>query len=113
MARLEFGINICFDTQFAEAATALVAQGADVIICPANNMLRRERTEEWKDRHNAIRAERAKETGLWLISSDVTGERDNRIAFGPTSIIHPDGSVVTQVPLLEIGMVVADVKLPQ
>ena len=37
---LRFGINICFDTNFPEAALAVARQGASLLLCPANNMLR-------------------------------------------------------------------------
>jgi predicted amidohydrolase len=106
---LRFGINICYDTQFAEAATAVREQGADLIVCPANNMLRRENAEHWKYLHNEIRLERVKETGAWLISADVTGESETRVGYGPTAVLHPSGHVLAQVPLLETGMVVAEI----
>jgi predicted amidohydrolase len=107
---LKFGINICYDTNFAESVAALAEQDAHLIVCPANNMMRRQTAEDWKSLHNTIRAQRAKETGLWLISSDVTGERDGRISYGPTAVIDPTGNVVAQVPLLETGMVVVDLR---
>ena len=106
---LKFGVNICYDTNFPEGAAALAAQGAEFLLCLANNMMRREKAEEWKDRHNEIRAKRARETGLWVVSSDVTGERNGRIGLGPTAIIDPSGCVVAQVPLLEAGIVVAEI----
>jgi predicted amidohydrolase len=102
-AGLNFGINICSDTQMAEPAAAVARQGAKLICCPANNMMRREKAQQWKDRHNETRAQRARETGLWLISSDVTGERGDCVALGPTAVIDPSGCVVAQVPLREIG----------
>lgn len=108
---LKFGINICYDTNFSEAAVALSAQGASLIVCPANNMMRREKAEEFKHLHNQIRAERARETGLWLISSDVTGAREDRISYGPTAVISSEGKVVGQVPLLEVGMISAEIIL--
>jgi predicted amidohydrolase len=108
---LRFGINICYDTQFPEAAAAVADQGAELIVCPANNMLRRENAERWKHRHNGIRLERVKETGTWLISADVTGETEARIGYGPTAVLHPSGRVLAQVPLLETGMVVADIRV--
>jgi len=37
-----------------------------------------------------------------------TGE--SRIAYGPTSVIAPQGKIVTQVPLLRTGMVIADIR---
>jgi predicted amidohydrolase len=105
-----FGINICYDTQFAEAASKVAAQGAELLLVPAQNMMRKESAEKWKDLHNQIRAERAKESKMWLVSSDVTGSRDeHRIGYGPTSVINPQGNVVEQVPLLQNGSVVADI----
>jgi hypothetical protein len=69
-----------------------------------------EQAEDWKHRHNQIRAERVKETGMWLVSADVTGERgDTRVGLGPTSIMNPSAHVVAQVPLMETGMVVAEI----
>jgi predicted amidohydrolase len=106
---LRFGINICYDTNFSESAAALAEQGARLILCPANNMLRREVADRYKLLHNEVRARRAREHGLWLISADVTGERDGRISYGPSAVIDPEGNVVAQVPLLQTGMVVADI----
>jgi predicted amidohydrolase len=106
---LVFGINICSDAQSSEPAADLARQGATLVLCLANNMMTRATAEKWKDRHNEIRSQRAKETGLWLISSDVTGESDDRLAIGPTSVIDPDGQIVAQVPLLETGIVIGPV----
>lgn len=108
---VRFGINICYDTQFAEAAAPVAAQGAQLLLVPAQNMMRRAAADHWKDLHHAIRAERARETGMWLVSADVTGERDElRIGYGPTSVINPQGDVVAQVPRMTTGMVVADIR---
>jgi predicted amidohydrolase len=111
VAGLKFGINICFDTQFPEASAALSARGAKLILCPANNMMQRPIAEQWKYRHNEMRARRARENRLWVISSDVTGERGDRISYGPTSAIDPDGRVVAQLPLREGGMLVTEISI--
>ena len=108
---LRFGINICYDTNFSEAAAALAAGGAQLIVCPSNNMMTREKAEKYKHVHNQVRAERCRESGLWLMSSDVVGGKDNRICYGPTAIINPAGEVVSQVPLFEEGMVVGEIEL--
>jgi predicted amidohydrolase len=107
---LKFGINICYDTQFAEAGTAVAAQGASLILCPANNMMRYETAERYKNLHHSIRIQRAVENRVWLLSSDVTGEKDGRISYGPTSAICPEGIVVAQVPLMTTGMIVVEVR---
>jgi 5-aminopentanamidase len=106
---LKFGINICYDTQFKEAASNVARQGAALILCPAHNMMRYETAEKFKHLHHEMRIERVKETGIWLMSSDVTGERDGRISYGPTSAINPYGKVVNQVPLMETGMIAVDI----
>jgi 5-aminopentanamidase len=102
---LRFGINICYDLNFSACAKAVSDQNAHVLLCPSNNMLRRETAEKWKDKHNEIRAQRALESKLWLISSDVTGEKDGRVSYGPTAAISPEGKVIAQVPLLQEGMI--------
>lgn len=107
---LRYGINICYDTRFAEAAAPIAAQSARVLLVPAQNMMRRPAADAWKPRHNQIRAERVRETGMWLVSADVTGERgDTHIGYGPTAAMDPSASVVAQVPLMETGMITVQV----
>lgn len=108
---LRFGINICYDANFPEAASKVAAAGASLIVCPTNNMMPLEKAERFKDMHNAVRGERCRETGLWLISADVTGERDGRLALGPTAVLNPDGEVEAQLPLGEPGLLVFDIPL--
>jgi predicted amidohydrolase len=106
---LKFGINICYDTQFAEAAPNISRQGASLILCPANNMMRYETAEKYKQLHHEMRIERVNENQVWLISADVTGDRDGRIAYGPTSAINPEGKIVDHVPLMETGMIIVEI----
>ena len=107
---IRFGINICHDANFPESAAELAANDADVLLLPAQNMMLRPHAETWKHRHNEIRAERCRETAMWLVSADVTGSRDaDRIGWGPTCFIDPTGEVVAQVPLGEVGVAVVDI----
>ena len=108
---LRFGINICYELNFAECAAAVASQGAKFMVCLCYNMLSYQNAENWKFRHNAIRAERTVETGLWLLSADVTGKRDGQISYGPTALIDPQGTVVAQVPLMEEGLIVQEITL--
>ena len=105
---VKFGINICYDLCFSETVQLLALAGAELVVCPCNNMMRPPQAEEWKHRHNEIRAQRAREAGVWLLSSDVTGERDGRISYGPTAVIDPHGAIVDQVPLMKVGTVLAE-----
>ena len=107
---LRYGISIFYDTRFAEAAARIAGQRARVLLVPAQNMMKRQAAETWKPRHHQIRAERARETGLWLVSADVTGERSGtHVGYGPTSVMNPSGEVVAQVPLMETGLVTAQI----
>jgi predicted amidohydrolase len=108
---LRFGINICFDTNFADGVMSIAEQGATLMLCPANNMLPERIATDWKDRHNAVRAERCREGGIWLVSADVTGSRDGRVGWGPTAVLNPAGEVVAQLPLDAPGLLVFDMPL--
>ena len=110
IAGLRFGINICYDTNFPEAARKVADLGASLIVCPANNMHSRKTAEALKDMHNFARGERCRETGLWLVSADVTGERDGLISWGPTAVLNPAGEVVAQLPLEKTGLLVFDIQ---
>ncbi len=106
-----YGINICFDTNFADASAPLAAQGAQLMLVPSQNRMKRDAGEDWKLLHNRMRAERVRETGMWLVSADVTGARDDlRVAYGPTSVMNPEAEIVAQVPLMATGMVLAEIE---
>ena len=114
---VKYGINICYDSQFPEAAKAVADQGAQLLLVPAQNMLRRETAEYWKYKHSEIGAERVKETGLWLVRSDVTGIRPpgqygiERIAYGPTLAMNPKAEIVAQAPLMTVGLITVDIPI--
>jgi predicted amidohydrolase len=106
---VRFGINICYDLQFPQAAAAVAANGAQILLAPTQNMMPRHKATYWQHRHNEIRGRRAQETGLWIASADVTGERGaERIGLGPTGFLDPTGQVVAQVPAGTTGMVTAE-----
>jgi predicted amidohydrolase len=109
--RLRFGINICYDTNFPETPRKIADLGGVMVVCPSNNMMRRDKAKAFKMVHNIVRGERCRETGLWLVSADVTGERDGSVACGPTAVLNPDGQVVVQLPLEEPGLLVFDIPL--
>jgi 5-aminopentanamidase len=105
---LKFGINICYDTQFPEATANLAKQGVKLILCVSNTMMSHEKAKKYKHLHFSMRAERAKEKKVWMLSADVTGEREGRIAYGSTSAINADGEIVKQVPFMETGMIIVE-----
>ncbi|MCO8269419.1 carbon-nitrogen hydrolase family protein [Actinoplanes sp. TRM 88003] len=109
-AGVRFGINICFDAQYPHAAAAVRRQNAELLVLPAQNMMPRAKALVWQHRHNELRRERVRETGLWLASADVAGERGGtHLGLGPTCIISPAGEIVAEVPPGTVGMAVATI----
>jgi predicted amidohydrolase len=106
---LKFGINICYDTQFPEATANLAIQGVKLILCVSNTMMRYSTARKYKHLHLSMRTERVKEKKIWMLSADITGEREGRIAYGSTSAINPDGEIVSQVPFMETGMIIVEI----
>lgn len=100
------GINICYDLNFNTAVQPLVSKGARILVCPCNNIMPFAKAERLKTAHDDIRAQRCRDKGILLVSSDVTGTRDGRISYGPNAVIDPHGATVDQVPLMTEGMVV-------
>lgn len=106
---LTFGINICYDARFTEGPAELAAQGAKVIFYPLNNRLPHEKAVNYRDKHIPNLVARAKESGCWVISSDVIAQDDTHTGYGCTAIVDPQGGVVSRVQELESG--VASVKI--
>ena len=105
---LHWGINICNDANYPQAAASVAAQGAELILYPLNNLLRPETAERWREKSLANLAARARETGCWIASADVTGTADGRLSYGCTAILSPAGKVVARVPELQEGVALFD-----
>lgn len=105
----KFGINICYDANFPEASQKLVEQGAKVIFYPLNNELKKESAEKWRYKHVENLIQRARETNVWVISSDVIVETDETMGYGCTAIVSPEGKVIEKVAELTEGLLVGEV----
>jgi len=106
---LSFGINICYDARFSEGAIQLSKQGAKVIFYPLNNRLPIEKAVSYHDKHVPNLVERAKESGCWVISSDVIAQDSTHTGFGYTTITTPQGKTIDYVPELSGGMIVTEI----
>lgn len=105
-----FGINICNDLNYSEAARRLVDQGASIICAPINMMLRPEKAEWWREPSIANLRRSAAESGCWLIGADISGYgRNGWMAYGCTSIISPDGTVMARAAELAEDVVLLDI----
>ncbi len=89
-----FGVNICYDANFPDAALRLSRQGARVLCYPLNNMLRPWKAGKWRRKSLENLQQIAATTGCWAVSSDVVGRHDDLVSHGCTCIVSPDGQVV-------------------
>jgi 5-aminopentanamidase len=108
MDELKFGINICYDARFTEGATESAAQDAQVIFYPLNNRLPSEKATNYRDKHLPNLVERAKESGCWVVSSDVIAQDSTHTGYGCTAIVNPSGKVMSRVKELQSGMVIVE-----
>lgn len=107
--QLRFGINICNDLNDESLAASLRSDGANLLVCPTNNMLPTQIANRWKDLHNPIRSQRASVNKLWIASSDVTGTRSENVCYGSSSIINPSGTIVRDLPSFCTGLLSTEI----
>lgn len=108
IARWRFGVNICYDSNFPEAAAKIAGQDARLICYPINNLMPPDVAERWRSRSIETLRHRAVETGCWVVSSDVVGRHDAMLSHGCTCIVAPTGDVVARVEEGNEGAVVHD-----
>lgn len=95
-AGVPFGINICNDANHPAAAEHLADGGAKLICYPLNNIMRPATAEAWRTRSVDNLTARARQTGCWIMSADVTGAVDGRVSHGCTMIVSPDGAIAAR-----------------
>ena len=104
IGNLTVGINICYDARFSEGAAVLARQGARVIFYPLNNRFSKEKAIKSREEPVPILIERARETGCWVVSSDVVARDADTTSYGCSAVVEPSGNVHTRVPELTVGM---------
>ncbi len=108
-AGLCYGINICADANHPATAQRLADAGARLICYPLNNWLPVETADRWRERSIANLQARARQTGCWVASADVTGAGEGLISHGCTMIVAPDGAIVARVAEGQEGAALFDI----
>ncbi len=85
------GVMVGWDIAFPEAARALVLMGAELICVPAAYEMPFE--SEWR----AFTVARAAENGVFLLAANRVGEEPSRHYFGESSIVAPDGAILSHI----------------
>jgi 5-aminopentanamidase len=94
---IRYGINICNDANYPDAAKRVADQRATLILYPLNNMLKRQIAGRWRQKSVANLIARARQTGCWVTSADVVGGTGDSLSYGCTMVVNPDGNIVSRV----------------
>ena len=106
---LTFGILICNDSNFAEAAKIMVSKGASALFIPTNTGLPLDKADVVADaRHADIALARAND--VWILRSDVVGRSGGLVSYGSSCIIEPGGNVLMSAKRSRAGLLIADIK---
>jgi 5-aminopentanamidase len=106
-----FGINICNDANYPDAASVLAKQGARLLFFPLNNRLPQAVATTWRTKSLENLQRRAKENNCWVVSSDVVGGKDSWLSYGCSQIVSPTGNVVGCVPEGQEGCAIFELDL--
>lgn len=112
-AGLTYGINICADANHPTTAQRLADAGARLICYPLNNLLPVATVERWRERSVANLQARARQTGCWVASADVTGVEEGLVSHGCTMIVAPDGAIVARVAEGQEGVAMFDIAVAE
>src|ERR1017187_10024819 len=79
---------------------------------PLNNVLPPATAQRWRERSIGNLLSRARETGCWVVSSDVVGVCGGQVSFGCTAIVSPAGEIRARVPEGRTGRILLDLGPP-
>jgi predicted amidohydrolase len=91
-----FGLNICNDANYPEAAQRVADRGATILCFALNNMLEPEVAEQWRGKSVENLQVRARQTGCWVVSADIAGRYGGLCSYGCSAIVRPDGAIVAR-----------------
>jgi len=106
---VRFGIQLCYDAHFPELATAMAAQGAEIIFMPHASPRgdARQKHLSWM-RHLPARAF---DNSLFIVANNQTGENCNGLSFpGNAVAIDPSGNIIEKRLTGGEGLLVIDLK---
>jgi predicted amidohydrolase len=106
---VRYGINICNDANHSDAAQSVADQGASLILYLLNNLLPPDTAAKWRAKSVENLRARARQTGCWIVSADVTGEQGELVSHGCTVVVNPGGQIVARAKEGAEGMAVFDI----
>jgi predicted amidohydrolase len=104
---LTFGIVICNDSNYPDLARAIASRGAAAMFVPTNNGLPPEKADVIAEARADIG--RAKDNRLWVIRADVAGRTPDRVSYGSSCIVDPEGTVLQAAPPFTEDLLIAEI----
>jgi predicted amidohydrolase len=107
-AGLTFGIVVCNDSNYPEPARIMASQGATALFVPTNNGLPPLKADVVAEAR-AIDITRAKENEVSVIRADVAGRAPDRVSYGSSCIVGPDGTVLQAAQPFTEDLLIAEI----
>jgi predicted amidohydrolase len=107
---LTFGIMICNDSNYPEAARTMAAKGATALFIPTNNGLPPEKADVVAHA-TKVDIALAIEHGVSVIRADVTGRADGMVSYGSSGIVDSRGRVLQSTQPLTEDLIAADLEV--
>ena len=98
-----FGMLLCYDTRFPEAARSLALQGVEVILI--GSAWRATHAHEWRF---CVQA-RALDNGVYIAGSDTLLDAKHHKCLGSSLIVGPSGQILTQADFGKECLIVAEI----
>jgi predicted amidohydrolase len=110
IGELTFGILMCRDSNYSDAARDLVARGAAALFIPTNNGLPHNRAhEEVAAEARRVDIARALKSGVAVVRADVSGHTADLTCCGSSAIVDRNGALVCSLDRFASGVIVADI----
>jgi predicted amidohydrolase len=108
---LKFGVIICNDSNYAELARFMSAQGATALFIPTNNSLPLARAHwDLVSESRKVDITTAVDNNMWVIRSDVAGRTPDLVSYGSSRIVNAGGKVIRSGRRLRADLIVADIE---
>jgi 5-aminopentanamidase len=106
------GVVICNDIWYLEPSRVLAASGAAVLFVPSNSGHLREEAaaNRLRARGENLPIARAVENITSVVVADIAGRQGDRFALGCSSIVDPDGVVLTRSDPHRAALLIADIE---
>jgi len=104
---LTFGILICNDSNFPDAARGLVAKGATTLFIPTNTALPLDRADV-RDAARQADVTLAQSLGVAIVRADITGRTTTLQSPGSSAIVGPGGALLGGAPPFEVGILLSE-----